>query len=139
MRDNSEYVACQRWLILPASRKRKTKRGRGFSNGGEPRFTGERSSKENEPRWCKRDEGENEKARRETRDAREEIAHQRAAPAEKFAFHPFQPWPGPFIRPANQFESARQRNLEFSRPCRAKARNTVESRCKATTLVASCL
>lgn len=33
------------------------------------------------------------------------------AAAEKFAFHPFQRWRGPFIRSANQFESARSATL----------------------------
>lgn len=35
------------------------------------------------------------------------------AAAEKFAFHPFQRWRGPFIRSANQFESARSATLAF--------------------------
>lgn len=44
------------------------------------------------------------------------------AAAEKFAFHPFQRWRGPFIRSANQFESAQP--SPFSS---AKAWNAVEN------------
>ena len=131
-RDNSEYVACQRRLILlSASRKRKTKRDRGFSNSGEPRFTGERSSKESLD-GERENEGENEKVRekKSRTSERHQLKSLRFILFNRGAALSFVPRIN-----SNQLASATPSSLASAV---AKAGNIVESRCKAI-LVATCL
>lgn len=123
------HLARERCLILLGGQEKKKRVPRSsFSSGRKPRFTGLelREAVEEGGRGRRRERGRRNRAR---------AAAAAAVAAEKFAFHPFQRWHGPFIRSANQFESAsRAARVLSAFPDAGKARSAAKSRCKAASL-----